>query len=278
MGQYGAVGELGERWPPSDEEQQSPGNGPSPGAAVKLRNVVCRAEAALLTPGGTTPPDPPGKPARGISLEIPPGQSLALLSQPRGAATELLDVVAGLRRPLAGGVWVDGVAVDQLGRAALDRYHARRGLVSQRFPLLPSLSVADNVLVALLAGRVDGATRERAARLLELTGGASARGPVDRLPAEDQWRIMIARALVPSPRLVLAEDPSSSLDPRSAARILDVLMDAQARFGFTLLLTADRLSTAVRCQRQVSLVAGAVVEDEMTSDDAWTRNRIDRIG
>ena len=139
--------------------------------------------------------------------------------------------------------------------------------------------MTDNVLAPLLAGRVDGPTRERAARLLDLTGAAGVAGPVRRLSGEQQWRIMIARALVSSPRLVLAEDPASSLDAQAAARVLDVLTDTHATFGFTLVLAAGRLSTAIRCQRQVSLVNGAVVEDEMTSgDDPWTRNRIDRIG
>jgi putative ABC transport system ATP-binding protein len=267
MGQYGAVGESG---PPVGLKPEAPGSEPSTGAAVKLSDVVCRNRESDPVAVST---------AAGISIKVPPGQSLAVLSQPRGTAIELLDLIAGLARPLAGHVWVDDIAVDRLGGGGLDRYHASRGLVSPRFPLLPSLSVTDNALAALLAGRVDGPTRERAARLLELTGGARLTGPVDRLPAQQQWRIMIARALVPSPRLVLAEDPTSSLDPRPAAEVLDVLMDAHATFGFTLVLTADRLSTAVRCQRQVSLADGVVVEDEITSgDDAWTRSRVDRIG
>ena len=89
---------------------------------------------------------------------------------------------------------------------------------------------------------------------------------------------MIARALVSSPRLVLAEDPAPGLDAAAADRVLDVLMDAHAMFGFTLVLTANRPSTAVRCQRRVAVAGGRVVEDEMTGDDPWTRSRIDRIG
>jgi len=215
----------------------------------------------------------------GVSLVVPPGQSLALLSKPLSGATCLLDVVAGLARPVSGHAWVDGVAVDRLGGAELDRYRARRGLVSPRFPLLPSLSVTDNVLAARLAGRVDATTRERAARLLELTGAAQLTGPVRSLSGEEQWRLMIARALMPSPRLMLADDPASSLDSRAATVVLDLLVDVQAVFGFTLLLTAVRPATAVRCQRLVSLVNGMVVEDEVTAgDDPWTRGRVDRIG
>lgn len=243
------------------------GTQPPAGVAIELADVVCRGGAATADH------------ADGVSLSVLPGQSVALLSQPRDVATGLLDAVAGLSRPRSGQVWVDGVQVGRLGGADLDRYRAHRGLVSPRFPLLSSLSVTGNVLALPMAGRVGRRERERVAPLLELVGAARLTGPVDRLSAEDQWRVMIARALLPSPRLVLAEDPMSVLDPRAAGRILDALMDVHAAFGFTLVLAADRLASAVRCQRQVSLVNGIVVEDEITSgDDAWTRSRVDRIG
>jgi putative ABC transport system ATP-binding protein len=259
-----------ESGPPVGREPSAPGGARPSGVTIELRDVVYRR-------GGAQPSSLPA--TAGVSLVVPPGQSVALLSEPRGDAASLLDVIAGLTRPRSGQVRVDGVGVDRLSGAELDRYHARRGLVSARFPLLPSLSVTDNVLAALLAGRVDAATRDRAARLLEFMGAARLTGRVDQLTAEQQWRVMVARALVSAPRLVLAEDPASSLDSRAAARVLDVLMDAHSTFGFTLILTADRLTTAVRCQRQVSLADGTVAEDEIASgDDAWTRGRIDRIG
>lgn len=89
---------------------------------------------------------------------------------------------------------------------------------------------------------------------------------------------MIARALVSFPRLLLAEDPAPGLDAAAADRVLDTLMDVHAMFGFTLVLTANRPTTAVRCQRRVLVAGGRVVEDDMTADDPWTRSRIDRIG
>jgi predicted ABC-type transport system involved in lysophospholipase L1 biosynthesis ATPase subunit len=261
---------VGGSGPPVGGEPPTRSTGQLNGAAIELADVVWRSGTADASDSAI---------ATGVSLSVPPGQSVALISRPRGTAIGLFDVIAGLGRPLSGQVRVDGVAVDRLGGQELDRYRASRGLVSARFPLLRSLSVTGNVLATPLAGRVDESARERAARLLELTGAARLAGPVDRLPAEDQWRIMIARALVSSPRLVLAEDPTEILDSRAAGRILDVLMDVHAALGFTLVLAADRLATAVRCQRQVILAGGSVVEDEMASgDDAWTRGRIDRIG
>jgi len=238
------------------------------GAAVTLAGVVCRASTPVefATPG--------------IRLHVPPGQTVALASQPADAAIDLLDVVAGLRRPLSGQVCVDGIAVHGLRGRDLDRYRADRGLLAARFPLLPSLSVTGNVLAAQLSRHVDPAMRARAEHVLAMTGAAElAADPVGTLTPEQQWRVLIARALLPLPRLVLAEDPGPSLDPRAATAVLDVLMDAHVRFGFTLLLFVSRIATASRCERLVSIVSGSVAEDEMTrADDAATRGRIDRIG
>ena len=243
--------------------------GRGPGAAIELTSVVCRTSAAGS--GDSV--------AAGVSLQVPPGQSLALLGHPRGTAAALLDVIAGLRRPRAGEALVDGVAVHRLGGREASRYRAGRGLVSPRFPPLASLPVTDNVLAAPSAGRPGGPSAETAAQLLELAGVTRLAVPVEQLTAEERWRVMIARALVPSPRLVLAEDPAPEVDSRAADRVLDVLMDAHARFGFTLVLAAERPVAAVRCERRVSLVDGTVAEDEITGDDdGWTRSRVDRIG
>jgi putative ABC transport system ATP-binding protein len=268
IGHYGVV----QSGPPAGGQPSAPSSGRGPGAAIELDSVVGPSRA-----GADGDPAAPGAGLPGVSLLVPPGQSVALLSQPPGTA--LFDAIAGLSRPRAGLIRVDGVAVNRLGRAELDRYRARRGLVSPRFSLLPSLSVLDNVLAAPPVGRAGPPSADRALRLLELAGAARLSGPVGRLTAEEQWRIMVARALVSSPRLLLAEDPAPGLDAAAADRVLDVLMDAHAMLGFTLVLTANRPATAVRCQRRVLVAGGRVVEDELTSgDDAWTRSRIDRIG
>jgi putative ABC transport system ATP-binding protein len=254
---------------PVTEPPPATSAGRRPGVAIELNNVVCRASAAGAGDSGVA----------GVSLQVPPGQSLALLSQPRGTATALLDVIAGIRRPRAGELRVDGVAMHRLGGREASRYRAGRGLVSPRFPLLASLPVTDNVLATPSAGRPSAPAAERAVQLLEFAGVTRLTVPVEQLAAEERWRVMIARALVPCPRLLLAEDPATEVDWRAADRVLDVLMDAHARFGFTLVLAAERLAAAVRCERRVSLVDGAVAEDEITGDDdGWTRSRVDRIG
>ncbi len=259
MRQYvSVISGAGER--PSDSSASD-----ASGVAVTLTGVIVRSDALA---------------AAGISLQIPAGQSVALHSHVDGTAVDVLDVVAGLRRPRSGQVIVGGVAVHRLSRAAMERYRADRGLLSERFPLLSSLSVTDNVLAAARSRRADARARERAAELLVLTGtGHLASAPVEALTAEQQWRVLVARALLPVPRLMLAEDPTPILKPRSAARILDLLTDAHGRYGFTLLLATDRVATAARCRRLVTLAGGLVTADELTGDDdPWTRGRVDRIG
>jgi len=246
------------------------------------------------------PPKDGGKPSAGaelriagIGLTVPPGQSVALLSRPREVSVELLDVVAGLPprslHPSPESVLVDGVAVDRLRGPALDRYRASRGLLSTRFPLLPSRSVLENVLAALPSGRVDARVRGRALDLLQVTGATDLPAspqetPVRALTAEQQWRVLIARALLPAPRLVLAEDPAAGgqapgLDGRAATAVWDLLTDMHALFGFTLLVAASRTATAIRCQRIVTLSGWTVTGDELAGgDDPWTRGRVDRIG
>lgn len=238
------------------------------GAALALMGVVCGGQA------------PSRGAAAGVSLEVTPGQSVALLSHSATTAADLVDVIGAVQRPRTGQVFVDDVAVHRLRGLELDRYRSSRGLLSTRWPLLPSLSVTDNVLAAMLSRRVDAATRERATWLLSIVGTADiAARAVGALTAEQQWRILIARALVQSPKLVLAEDPTPGLDPSSATAVLDLLMEVHALLGFTLVLGVSRVATATRCQRLVSFRDGEIIEDELIAgDDAWTRGRIDRIG
>ena len=238
------------------------------GVTLSLTNVTWRESGS----GGTPRPS-------GITLNVLPGQSLALHSEPTGDATDLLDIIAALRRPLSGQVSVNAVDIGMLSGQTLDSYRLGLGLLSPRFPLVPSLSALDNVLAGLADGRPGAVTHEQAEQLLELAGVTDLAGPAGDAAAEQRWRILIARSLRTSPRLVLAEDPTPSLDSRGATAILDLLTDLQAQAGFTLLLTVTRLATASYCQRLVRLIGGTVVEDVLISgNDPWTRGRIDRIG
>src|ERR1700677_1721115 len=252
--------------PPSEE---LPASTPAdaPGVTLSLTHVTWREPASrgMLS-------------APGVSLHVPPGQILALHSEPAGDSRELLDVIAGLRRPLSGQVNAAGVEVERLSGQAMDRYRLGLGLLSARYPLVPSLSPLDNMLAGL-DGNPGAVTRDRAAHLLAATGVTQVTEPAGALSLEQQWRVLIARALRTSPRLILAEDPAPDLDSKGATAILDLLMDLQAQSGFTLLLAVTRLVTASCCERLVRLAGGGIIEDVLIrGDDPWTRGRIDRIG
>jgi putative ABC transport system ATP-binding protein len=260
--QYGAVVGNG--------RSVAPGEPLPAGVPVRLTGLAGRDAAPAGTGTGA-----------GVTLDVPAGQSVAVLSDPPAVAVDLLDAIAGLRRPGSGSVLVDGTGIGRLGGPELDRYRAGRGLVSARFPLLASRSVTDNVLAAAGSRRGDAAMRDRAASLLETVGvtGSLAQAPARDLPAGLAWRVLIARALLPAPRLVLAEDPAAAMTARDATAILDLLTDLHAAAGFTLVIAASRTQTAVRCQRLISLSGWTVTHDELTSgDDPWTRGRVDRIG
>lgn len=224
------------------------------GASLRLTDIVLRQHGPSL------------------SLYIPAGQSVALHSEPHADATDLLDVAAGLRRPQSGRFAVDDAVIGELSGQALRRYASGRGILSARFPLKPSLSAADNVLAG-----ADDLTREQAVDLLAETGVTRVDEAAGTLSGEQQWRILLARALRTRPRLVLAEGPMHVLEPRAATAILDLLSDLQAQAGFTLLLAIARLATASYCQRLVRLCDGIVVEDELIGDDPLVRGRVDRI-
>ena len=203
----------------------------------------------------TATPAAPGAGLPGVSLAVPPGQSLALLASrpgPRPACSTRSRGSAG-----RGPAWslVDGVAVNRLGRAELDRYRARRGLVSPRFPLLPSLSVVETCWP-----RRPSAGAAAVGRPGDPAARAGRRRPAHRSrgPAVGRGAVagMIARALVSSPRLVLAEDPSR---PRLGRRRPGPRRaDGRARHvRVHAVLTANRPATAVRCQRRIFVAGGS---------------------
>lgn len=248
------------------------------GSAISRQHLPAAAGATVTLSSASVRPSDHCAAPEGISLRIPAGQSVALYDRADSSAVDLLDVIAGRRRLRSGQVTVHGT-MHRMGVPAADRHQTDRWLQSGRFTLLPSRSVASNMLAALRSRRPDVATRARVAELLAITGAANlASRRVETLSAEQQWRVLIARALLIDPQLVIAEDPTPGLDSRAASRALDLLMDAQARFGFTLVFATGRLVSAARCERIVSLVDGQVTGDELIGDDAWTRHRIDRIG
>ncbi|MDX2296887.1 MULTISPECIES: ABC transporter ATP-binding protein [Streptomyces] len=199
-----------------------------------------------------------------VSLTVMPGEAVAVLGPSGSGKSTLLNLIAGLDRPDAGTVTVDGVRVDRLGEAgsALHR-RARIGMVFQFFHLLDDLTVTENVVLpARLAGTGRREAGRRAAELLESLGIARhARALPGRLSGGERQRVAVARALMNRPALLLADEPTGALDTAAGEDVGGLLAALHAE-GQSIVLVTHDLALARSCTRRTVRIAdGRVTED-----------------
>ncbi|MFF4398051.1 ABC transporter ATP-binding protein [Streptomyces sp. NPDC001480] len=200
----------------------------------------------------------------GVTLSVCAGEAVAVLGPSGSGKSTLLNLIAGLDRPSAGSVTVDGLRVDELSEAGSARYRRSRiGMVFQFFNLLDDLTVADNVLLpAQLAGLSRAEARRRAAGLLEhLRIDRHADAYPGRLSGGERQRVAVARALMNRPALLLADEPTGALDTAAGEDVRELLTDLNAE-GQTIVLVTHDLGLAGSCAtRTVELVDGRIVRD-----------------
>ncbi|SET20117.1 ABC transporter ATP-binding protein [Oceanicella actignis] len=205
-------------------------------------------------------PDRPVEALRGASLEIGAGEAVALTGESGSGKSTLLHIIAGLDEADSGSVRVDGREMSGLSDGARARLRrARIGLVFQQLNLIPSLNVWDNLTFqARLAGRED---RAFARALLGRLGleGLERRYP-EELSGGQQQRVAIGRALAHRPALVLADEPTGSLDEAAADRALDLLLELTRDAGAALLMATHSLRLAARLDRRLHLSGGVLRE------------------
>lgn len=181
-----------------------------------------------------------------LDLELQPGEYLAIMGESGVGKSTLLNLLAGLDSPDSGRVVLDGTDLSRLDDDAKTLLRRRCvGFVFQAFHVLPYLTVAQNVALPLELLRVAEPDRtQRVAHMLEAVGmSALARHTTRELSGGEVQRIAIARALVHSPRLVLADEPTGNLDPRNAAQILALLRgQVKANAGAGILITHSRVA------------------------------------
>jgi len=197
----------------------------------------------------------------GVSLEIKAAESLAIVGVSGSGKSTLLGLLAGLDVPTAGEIMLCGESLKQLdedGRALVRARHV--GFVFQSFQLLPTLTALENVLLPLeILGRPDA--RESVETLLERVGLSSRK---DHYPSQlsggEQQRIAIARAFVTSPSVLFADEPTGNLDAVTGATVIDLLFELNRERKTTLVMVTHDEALAKRCDRQIRLDAGQVVE------------------
>ena len=177
---------------------------------------------------------------RGVSLEVEPGELVAICGRSGSGKTTLLNILAGLDRPTSGRAWVAGQEVTAMSRdEQLKLRREQVALVFQSFALLPMLSAAENIGVPMRLTRVDSASRERrVSALLSLVGlEGSGRKRPHELSGGEQQRIGIARALANNGQLLLADEPTGQLDSQTARQIMGLIRSIVHAEGLTAIAT-----------------------------------------
>jgi len=189
---------------------------------------------------------------KSVSLEVAPGEQVAVLGESGIGKSTLLNVIAGLEPVDGGSISFDGLEIAALSDDAATRLRREHfGFVFQAFHLLPYLTAEQNVgLPLLLRGRDATDIRTRARALL---GAVGLGGREQALPRElsggELQRVAIARALVGEPRLVLADEPTGNLDPDNARQVLEILRGQVKRHGAAGILVTHSQAAAASCDR-----------------------------
>jgi putative ABC transport system ATP-binding protein len=195
-----------------------------------------------------------------VDFTVQKGETVAIVGASGSGKSTLLGLLAGLDTPSDGAVLIDGTdifALDEDGRAALRK--ARLGFVFQSFQLLAHLTAVENVMLPLeLAG--DGNARAKAEAMLGRVGLASRLRHYPKfLSGGEQQRVALARAFVTEPPLLLADEPTGSLDAATGEAVIQLMFELNRERGSTLVLVTHDQGIAARCGRTITIAAGRVV-------------------
>ncbi len=199
---------------------------------------------------------------RDIDFTLNKGETAAIVGASGSGKSTLLSIVAGLDTPTSGTVHIDGVdlfAMDEDQRAALRSQKV--GFVFQSFQLLGNLTALENVMLPLeLAGRRDA--RATATHMLQRVGlGERLSSYPKVLSGGEQQRVALARAFVVQPAVLLADEPTGSLDFATGGKIMELMFDLNREQGTTLVLVTHDRAIAQRCERRITIEAGEVVPE-----------------
>jgi len=201
---------------------------------------------------------------RNVTIDIGPGEFVAIVGPSGCGKSTLLSLMGGLDRPTSGHVYGAGLALGELPDRDLSDYRLQRvSTIFQTFNLIPSMTVEDNVALPLTLAGVELEERRRRARhLLELVGlGNRARTRVSRLSGGEQQKVAVARALGNRPGLILADEPTGSLDSTAGEGVLRLLQDLNAR-GATVVLVTHDPEVARHARRVIRMIDGSAIELE----------------
>ena len=217
------------------------------------------ADAAILKLLGVSKDYEAVQVLHNVNLEVQRGESIAIVGPSGSGKSTLLNIIGTLDRPTAGQVFLDGKDLSQLDDTELAAVRNRQiGFIFQSHHLLPHCNVLENVLVPSLVTKTD--QTERAHKLLERVGLAHR---LTHRPGElsggERQRVAVVRALINEPKLLLADEPTGSLDRVSAAELGQLLIELNREQGLTLILVTHALDLAQRMGRRLEIRQGELV-------------------
>ncbi|PAW66643.1 MAG: macrolide ABC transporter ATP-binding protein [Opitutia bacterium Tous-C1TDCM] len=208
---------------------------------------------------------------RGVSLDIQRGEFVALMGASGSGKSTLMNMLGCLDRPTKGTYLLDGIDIDKLDRNELaDLRNQKLGFVFQGFNLLSRTTALENVELPMLYGRhrkvSTAEIRERAMHCLDIVGLSQR---FDHFPNQlsggQQQRVAIARGLVNSPQVLLADEPTGNLDSKTSVEVMGVFQKLNEQ-GITIVMVTHELDIAHYCKRNLILRDGVVVRDEAVKD------------
>jgi len=199
-----------------------------------------------------------------ISFQVNKAETVAITGESGSGKSTLLSLLAGLDQPTTGSIIIDGQHLSKLDEDGLAAFRASRiGFVFQSFHLLDSLTALENVMLPLdLAGKSDA--REQASELLQRVG---LKDRVKHYPRQlsggEQQRVAIARAFASKPQILFADEPTGNLDSKTGSNVADLLFDLNEDQSTTLMLVTHDENLAKRCQQQLVLEAGKLIDGDI---------------
>jgi putative ABC transport system ATP-binding protein len=205
---------------------------------------------------------------RGVTLDIAPGDYVAIVGPSGCGKSTLLNLIGGIDRPSAGTVTIGGARVDEMSDSAATRFRLEHmGFVFQRFYLMPALTAVENVELPMAEARLPADRRARRARdLLAYVGlGERRTHRPAQLSGGEQQRVAIARALANDPDILLADEPTGELDAKTGIEMIDLLGQV-SRDGTTIIVVTHDEHLARAARRVVHMRDGVVVDDRRQDD------------